>query len=116
MYKIPDEFRDIPEAVRLREAEAECLAAGEEAKLLTKRSQQKVHLVYKDPIFSRMRSAFENLKKALADFDATTGEPKPVGLTPRVLDEISRLFPDQQRQEVIELLEQQCGRKLPGRR
>jgi hypothetical protein len=116
MYKIPKEFSEIPEAKRLRQAEMEFAAACEEAKRLTQSSKQKVHLVYKEPMFEPLRKAEAKLKKAHADFDFATGEPKPVGLTPAVLEEISKYFSTDQRQQIIELLDQKCGRTIPFKR
>ena len=116
MYKIPDEFSNIPEASRLRQAESEFVAALQDARNGTQSSGQKAHLVYKEPIFEPLRNAQENLKKAQADFDAASGEPKPVGLTPRVLEEISKSFPVEQHQQIIELLDKKCGRTIPVKR
>lgn len=116
MYKIPQEFSEIPEAKRLRQAETEFAAACEEAKRLTQSSNQKVHLVYKEPIFEPLRNVQTKLKKAQCDFDAATGEPKPVGLTPLVGEEISKLFPAEEHQRIIQLHDQKCGRTIPFKR
>src|SRR5947208_3299163 len=105
MFRIPEEFRDIPEAVRLREAEAQFEAAIEQEKLATQQSGERVHLIGRN-----LRHAQEELQKAQDAFDAATGEPKPVGLTPAVVEEISRLFSPPERRHVEEVLNQSCGR------
>ena len=45
MFKIPEEFRDIPEAIRLREAEAQFEAVVEQEKRATQQSGERVHLI-----------------------------------------------------------------------
>ena len=111
MFKIPEEFRDIPEAIRLREAEVQFEAAIEQEKRATQQSGERVHLIGR-----KLRHAQEELQKAQDAFDAATGEPKPVGLTPAVVEEISLLFSPPERRHVEEVLDQSCGRTLPFQR
>ena len=108
MFKIPAKFRDIPEAVQLRQANAEFEAAIEQEKRLTKQSGEKVHF-----ISSKLRNAMDELQRAEKAFDAATGGPKRVGLTPAVVEEISRRFPSDQHQLVQDILDKSCGRTLP---
>jgi len=111
MFKIPDEFRDIPEAVELRQAEARFKAAIEQEKRITQDSEKQVHL-----ITGKLRQAQADLQRAQNAFDAATGEPKPVGLTSAVIEEVSCLFPVQEREDVENLLDRSCGRTLPFHR
>jgi hypothetical protein len=108
MFKISDEFRDIPEAVRLREAERRFEAAIEEER---RHSRERVHL-----ITGQLRQAQEELQRAQDAFDTATGEPKAVGLTPIVTEEIARLFPAHECQAVADFLDRSCGRTIPFRR
>ena len=108
MLKIPPEFRDIPEAEDLRRADAAFAAAIEQERRATERSGERVHFVSE-----RLRHAQEELRRAEEAFDAATGEPKRVGLTPPVLAELSRQFPAHQHQLVTDLLDESCGRTLP---
>ena len=111
MYRIPDEFRDIPEANRLREAQAQFEAAIEEEKRLTQRTRERVHL-----ISEQLRKAQGDVQQAQDAFDAVTGEPKPPGLTAAVTQEISRLFPPPEHNAVAEFIDRSCGRTIPFRR
>lgn len=108
MYKIPDEFRDLPEAARLREAQTVFAAAAEEGRNLTYENEEIVRLVGE-----RLRRAQMELGKAQKAFDLATGEPKPVGLTPAVVDEIRQHFPAGQRDMVKQIIDQECGRTIP---
>jgi hypothetical protein len=111
MFKIPDEFRDIPEAVKVREAEVCFEAAIEQEKRATQDSGERVHL-----ISSQLRQAQEELQRAQDAFDAATGEPKLVGLTPALVEEVAKHFPPVEHQQVRELLDRGCGRTIPFRR
>jgi hypothetical protein len=111
MFKIPDEFSDIPEAVKLREAEARFVVAIEEEKRATQQSAERAHL-----ISGQLRQAQDEFRRAQDAFDAATGEPKPPGLTPTVIEEISRLFPVHERESVADFLDRSCGRTIPFRR
>ena len=111
MFKIPDEFRDTPEAARVREAEARFQAAIEQQKRIPQQSGERVQL-----ITGQLRQAQEELQKAQKAFDAATGEPKLSGLTPAVIEEIAKHFPPAQHQQVRELLDRNCGRTIPFRR
>jgi hypothetical protein len=106
---IPPEFRDTPEAERLRRAEErfEAAAKGER----TRKGAARIRF-----IGEALRAAQNELQAAVAAFDATTGQPKPVGLTPKVVEEVARLFPPEQRAEIEELLDRKCGRTIPFKR
>jgi len=108
MYKIPDEFRDLPEAKRLRGAQAKFSAAAEEGRRLTFENEERVSLVGE-----QLRNAQKELQQAQKAFDVATGEPKPVGLTPAVVDEIARQFSPEQCEEVKRILDRECGRTIP---
>lgn len=108
MYKIPEEFRDLPEAVRLRRAQAVFAAAAEEGRNLAFEDEEKVRL-----IGERLRDAQNELGDAQKAFDLATGEPKPVGLTPAIVEEISKHFPATQHDVVREILDKECGRTIP---
>ena len=111
MFKIPDEFRDTPEAAKVREATARFEAAIEQQKRIARQSGERVHLVT-----GQLRQAQEELQRAQNAFDAATGEPKLAGLTPAVVEEVAKHFPPAQHQQVQELLERDCGRTIPFRR
>src|SRR5690348_14389851 len=85
--KIPHKFRDIPEAKRLRETQAQFEAAVEREKVLSKASGQQVYLV--SPYLQR---AQRELRKAQDAFDAATGLLEVGPLTKAALDEIPKLF------------------------
>lgn len=108
MYKIPEQFRDLPEAVRLQKAQTVFAAAAEERRNLTFENEEKIRLVGE-----RLRDAQNELGKAQKAFDLATGEPKPVGLTPVVVEEINKHFPAAQRDVVEKILDQECGRTIP---
>jgi len=111
MYKIPEEFRDLPEADRLRKAQAAFSAAAEQGKRLTFEDKERVRLVGE-----QLRNAQNELQQAQKAFDLATGEPKPVGLTHAVVDEISKQFPADQREAVREIMDNECGRTIPFQR
>lgn len=108
MYKIPEEFRDLPEADRLRRTQATFATAAEEGRNLTLENEKRVRLVGE-----RLRNAQNELQQAQKAFDLATGEPKPVGLTAAVVDEISKQFPDEERAIVKEIMDKECGRTIP---
>ena len=108
MHKIPRKFRDIPEAKRLRQAQANFEAAVEREQVLSKASEKLVYLV--SPYLQR---AQQELGKAEDAFDAATRLPAIVPLTKAALDEIRELFAAEQHEEVISLLEKHCGRTIP---
>ncbi len=107
MYKIPDEFRDLPEADRFRKAQATFSAAAEEGRSLTFEDEKRVRLVGE-----QLRNAQNELQQAQKAFDLATGEPKPVGLTTAVVEEISKHFPAAQHDSVKQILDQECGRTI----
>jgi hypothetical protein len=111
MYKIPDEFRDLPEADRLRKAQVNFSAAADQAKGLTLENKERVRL-----IGERLRSAQTELHQAQKAFDLVTGEPKPVGLTRAVTGEIRKQFPIEQQDVVEEIIDKECGRTIPFER
>jgi hypothetical protein len=108
MLNIPQEFRDTPEATRLREADLQFEAACQAEREHLDQDGTKIHL-----ISDKLRHALTELKQAQAAFDAATGEPKRVGLTPAVIEKISERFPADQQQVVMDALDASCGRTLP---
>ena len=111
IFYIPFEFRDLPEAKIVREAQAEFAAALQrEMKMVTERGER-VHLISED-----LQRIQKKLKDADDAFDAAAGLPIPAPLTPKVAEEVSRLFSANQRQEVVTLLEKRCGRTIPFHR
>ncbi len=108
MLNIRPEFQSTPEAARLRRADAAFTAAIEAERRATQLSGERVHL-----ISEHLRHAQDELGEAQRAFDAATGEPKRVGLTPAVVAELSRLFPSHQHPVVTDLLDGSCGRTLP---
>jgi hypothetical protein len=111
MFKIPEEFCHLPEAARLREAQAQFEAAIKLGKPGWQRSAERLNQVG-----TTLRRAQVALQEAQAAFDTVTGEPKPVGLTPAVVGEISRQFPASARKQVEEMVDRSCGRTLPFQR
>src|ERR1041385_3387371 len=108
MYRIPEQFRDLPEAARLRKAQTIFVAAAEDGRNLTFENEERVRLVGE-----RLRHAQNELGMARKAFDLATGEPKPVGLTAAVVEEISNQFPAAQHDVVKEILDKECGRTIP---
>jgi hypothetical protein len=110
-FYIPFRFRNLPEARRAREVEAEFAAAIESEKKLASASGERVRLVS-----AELRRVQDKLQEARDAFDAAAGLPEPAPLTPRVLEEVCRLFDPAHRDEAISLLEKQCGRTIPFER
>ena len=108
MHKIPEEFRDLPEADGLRKAQAAFAAVAEEGRNLTFENKKNVRLVGE-----RLRHAQNELAKAQKALDLATSEPKPIGLTPAVVEEIGKHFPTMQHDFVKQILDQECGRTIP---
>ena len=108
MHKIPHKFRDIPEAKRLREAQAQFEAAVEREKVLSKASGQQIYFVS-----AYLERAKRELQESQDAFDAATDLPEVVPLTKAALDEIAKLFAPEQHHEIISLLEKRCGRTIP---
>jgi hypothetical protein len=108
MYKIPNEFRHLPEADRLRKAEAKFAAAAQRATRLTFENEETVRVAGEE-----LRRAQNELQHAQKAFDLVTGEPKRVGLTAAVKHEIGKHFPTGQIEEVKSLLDRECGRTIP---
>ena len=108
MYKIPEEFRDLPETDRLKRAQAAFVAAAEEGRNLTFENEKRARFVGE-----RLRNAQNELGKAQKAFDLATGEPKPIGLTPAVVEEIGNHFPAAQHDFVKQILDKECGRTIP---
>jgi hypothetical protein len=108
MYRIPEQFRDLPEAARLRKAQTIFVAAAEDGRNLTFENEERVRLVGE-----RLRHAQNEVGMAQKAFDLATGEPKPVGLTAAVVEEISNQFPAAQHDVVKEILDKECGRTIP---
>jgi hypothetical protein len=111
VYKIPEEFRDRPEADRLRKAEASFSAAAQEGRHLTFENAERVRVVGE-----QLRQAQNELQQARKAFDLATGEPKPVGLTAAGVDEICKQFPSEQHDVVKEIMDKECGRTIPFQR
>jgi hypothetical protein len=108
MHNVPHEFRSIPEARRLREAQSHFDAAIEREKVLSAASGEKVRLVS-----ASLQEAQRELQQAEDAFDAATGLPQVVPLTKSVLEEIPKHFPPDQCQNVVGILERRCGRTIP---
>lgn len=106
-FYIPVEFRDLPEAQRVREAEEEFHTAIEREKISSTAS---VHLISEE-----LQRAQQKLKEARDAFDTAAGLPMPAPLTPAVRKKITRVFPRDQ-EEVSLLLERRCGRTIPFQR
>ena len=71
MFKIPDEFRDTPEAARVREATARFEAAIEQQKRIAQQSGERVHLVT-----GQLRQAQEELSESTECFRCRHGRAK----------------------------------------
>jgi hypothetical protein len=108
MYKIPDEFRELPEAERLRKAQTNFSAAADEARRLTFEDEDRVRFVGE-----QLRAAQNELQQAQKAFDLITGDPKPAGLTPAVIDEVGKHFAAEQCEEIESFLDSDCGRTIP---
>jgi hypothetical protein len=108
MYKIPDEFQDLPEAADLSRAQAKFAAAAEDARCVTFGNEEGIREAGEE-----LRRAQNELQRAQKAFDRVTGEPKPVGLTALVVDEITKYFPRALIEDVKNLLDHECGRTIP---
>src|SRR5215207_516613 len=111
IFHIPIEFRHLPEAKLVNDAEAEFDSAFERERTETAARGERVHLISED--LQRLQKKLQDARDA---FDAAAGLPIPAPLTQKVEDEIARLFSPDQRAEVVTLLEKQCGRTLPTHR
>lgn len=111
VFYIPSEFRELPEAKIARDARAEFEAAVERERKMMAASGVRIHMISKD-----LQRIQKKLKEAEDAFDEATGLPIPVPLTPKAKEEVSRLFPAEQRDEVVTLLEKRCGRTIPFHR
>jgi hypothetical protein len=110
-FYIPSEFRNLPEAQHVRNVEAEFHAALEREKKLAAAEGHRVHLISAD-----LQRVQKKLQEAQDAFDAAAGLPVPAPLTPRVREEVAKLFPGDQQSEVVVLLEKRCGRTIPFER
>jgi len=108
MSDIPDEFRDLPEAVRLRHAQAKFAIAAENARDLGSEDQKVIRRKGE-----QLRAAQNELRQAQQAFDRATGEPKPIGLTEAVVVEIAKHFRSEQIEQVKSFLQTECGRTIP---
>jgi hypothetical protein len=107
IFYIPSEFRHLPEAQRVVEAEAEFWAAHERER---KSNTARVRVIGEE-----VQRAQKNLQEAQDAFDAAAGLPVPAPLTGAVKAEIARLFL-RNLEEVASLLEKRCGRTIPFNR
>ena len=108
-FEIPKEHTDTPEAKRLLEIDAEFTAvcALQHKAIITKQYQS-------DPAaFEALDKQSRALRQALNDaelaYDQATGEPKPVNLSPDVVQEIERQFAANDGAEVIAKLAKTLG-------
>jgi hypothetical protein len=111
IFHIPTEFRDLTEAKRVRDAEADFRAALNREMKAVADSGERVH-----PISDELKRLERKLHEAQDTFDAATGLPIPAALTPKVKEQVVKLFPPHQREQGIELLEKQGGRTIPFHR
>ena len=91
-FEIPKEHADTPEAKRLLELDAEfseVCALNQKAVTI---KQYEADPVAVEALSKRSRELQQAIKVALAAYDQATGEPKPVDLSPDVLQEIHRQF------------------------
>ena len=93
----------------MREVEAEFSAALEREKKLA--AGHRVHLISED--LQRIQKKLQDAQDA---FDAAAGLPMPAPLTPRVEEEVGKLFHAEMRGQVVALLEKRCGRTIPFER
>lgn len=115
MRKIPDQYRHLPSAKRLEEAQSEFDAAAS-ALVAANRSARAVGKLFTPEIqehAERLSTSQQRLKEAEADFDLATGGPEPVELTTLVIKKVRQSFPPDQQSEAIRLLEKECARNLP---
>lgn len=111
IFHIPPEYRHLPEAAHVLAVEAEFEAAVEREKKLAAASGQRVWMISED-----LQRVQRKLQQACDAFDAAAGLTKPAPLTPRVMEELDRLFSPNERDSVRELLEKRCGRTIPFER
>ena len=91
-FVIPEEFRDLPEAVEVRRLDAEftdaCEAEHEALKAGMMRSSPEVF----NGVSQKATRLARELKAAKQAFDLATGEPGPAPLPPEVMEEIRGRF------------------------
>lgn len=113
MIHIPDEWQHLPEATRLRIAQAAWSEVIQDT--LRFRARDKVSDTSPE-MRERSRAARRELKEAEDAFDTVTGEPKSAGMTDTVAIQVRADFGQAQETEVLALLDKQCGRNLPSLR
>lgn len=103
-FEIPIEFRHVPEAIKLRDLDAEFaeVCALEVAAVNTRLWE--TDLAAFEALNARSRGLQNSLKEALAAFDNATGEPRPVELSLDVLRAINEQFADADRPAVAATL------------
>jgi hypothetical protein len=108
--KIPEAWQHLPEAVRVKTAQAAWSEVIQEMlrfRATSKSSEAPIELR------ERSRAARRELEEAEAAFDAATGEPKSAGMTEAVARQVRNNFGQEQEAEVLAFLDTQCGRNLP---
>lgn len=103
-FVIPEEFRDIPEAVEVRRLDAEfgksCEVMHEAVKAgLWRTAREEFEALDRDQ--SRLH---RELRAAREAFDHATGEPKPLALPPDVVEAIDSQFPKEEGKRVTQIL------------
>lgn len=115
MRKIPAQYRSLPSAKRLEEANSKFDEAA--SALVTDnratRAAGKRFTAEMQEQAERLSIAQQRLKEAEADFDSATGGSEPVVLTPLVIKKVQQSFLPDQQSEALGLIEKECGRNLP---
>jgi hypothetical protein len=115
MRKISSQYRHLPSAKRLQEAQSEFDAAASAlvAANRSARAEGKTYIPEMQEHAERLSASQQRLKEAEADFDFATGGPELVELTPLVIKKVRQSFPPDQQSAAIHLLEKECSRNLP---
>lgn len=111
MRKIPDKYKDAPEAKALQEARATFEEAAQ-ALLAANRASRATGYDSLDELMKAQKALSETelrMKEAEAAFELVTGGPDPVPLTDAVISKVKLLFPEDQQAEITRLLEKECA-------
>lgn len=99
-FEIPSEFRHVPEAIKLRDLDAEFTEVCALEVAAVNARLWETNLPAFEALNRRSRGLQIALKEAVAAFDTATGEPRPVELPIDVLSAINEQFADSNRPAV----------------
>src|SRR4051794_38547238 len=111
MRKIPDKYKDLPDAKALQEARATFEEAAQ-ALVAANRASRATGYDSLNELMKADKALSETelrMKEAEAAFELATGGPDPVPLTDAVISKVKMMFPKDQQAEVTRLLAKECA-------